>query len=112
MMVSLFCLMERLKKMENKYAMINDFGLKNINIETKKYTEKEKKCILSFFSGCDPFVAGGYIQDAISKEEVHTLNCGYIKDGFIFTDSDIYHLKKYDAAVTDEFYDHVMKGTN
>lgn len=36
-------------------------------------------------------------------------NLAYRKDGFLFEENDIYHLKKYNAAVTDEFYNHVMK---
>lgn len=97
---------------ENKHAMIDNFGKSDIKMHTRKYTANDKNKILSFMCGCDPVAVGGYVRDAITKEDSRILNIAYIKDDFIFGEKDIYHLKKYDAAVTDEFYDHVMKGIN
>lgn len=95
-----------------KYAMVDDFGLSNIKMHTRNYSNYEKNKILNFFDGCECDAVGGLVTDAISGEMLRKENLSYTKDGFIFDEEDIYHLKKYDAAVTDEFYDHVMKGIN
>ncbi len=98
--------------MKNKHAMVDNFGLKNVNMHTRKYRKNEKEALLSFMSGCEISAVGGLVIDAVSKEMLHIENLAYKKDDFLFNEMDIYHLKKYDAAVTDEFYDHVMKAYN
>lgn len=95
-----------------KYAMVDDFGLSNIKMHTRNYSDHERNMILSFFAGCKCEAVGGLVTDAITGESMRKENLSYSKDGYIFNENDIYHLKKYDAAVTDEFYDHVMKGIN
>lgn len=95
-----------------KYAMVDNFGLSDVKMHTRNYSDYEKNIILSFFEGCECDAVGGLVTDVVSGQMTHQENLSYTKDGFIFDENDIYHLKKYDAAVTDEFYNHVMKGIN
>ena len=95
--------------MKTKRVMFDHLGKKDAKIHTRKYTEKDKEKILYFLSGCNPIAVGGLVTDVVSGEMLDKENLAYSKDGFLFEENDIYHLKKYDAAVTDEFYDHVMK---
>ncbi len=98
--------------MKYKHAMVDTFGVAEVKMHTRKYSNEDKKKILSFFSGCEIAAIGGLVTDAITGEMLQKENFAYIKDGFSFEENDIYHLKKYDAAVTDEFYNYVMKGAN
>ncbi len=95
--------------MKTKRVMFDHLGKKGAKIHTRKYTEKDKEKILYFLSGCNPIAVGGLVTDVVSGEMLDKENLAYSKDGFLFEENDIYHLKKYDAAVTNEFYDHVMK---
>lgn len=60
-------------------------------------------------SGCKLVAVGDLVTDVVTKEMLHTENLAYIKGGFAFEANDTYHLNKYDAAITDEFFNHVMK---
>ena len=95
-----------------KYTMISNLLQdceKGIEIKTRAYTNEEKEKLIDFMKSVEPCAVAGHVYDCIKQEEINIEHVLYENDGFWWTSQDIYHLEKYNAAVTQEFYDKVMK---
>lgn len=78
----------------------------------KEYSEGEKKKIVSYMLSIEPDTALGLIWDCVAGKEVRKENVGYQDEEFMWTSQDVYHIEKYNAAVTDQFENHVLSRMN
>lgn len=77
--------------------------------KTRRYDKQVKSLLIKYMESFEPNSVAGLIDDCRTGEIVFKTNAGYEDGEFIWSTQDIYHLKKYDAAVTDAFIDHVMR---
>lgn len=94
------------------YAMNNSitpFEDNPSGFDRTDYSAEAKKKIVSYMNSIEPDTALGLIWDCVKGEEVRQENVGYEDEKFIWSAQDIYHIDKYNAAVTDEFLDHVLQ---
>ena len=67
-----------------------------------------KDTLVQYMESFEPTSVAGLVDDCRTGEIIPKTNVGYEDGEFIWSTQDIYHLKKYDAAVSDAFIDHVM----
>lgn len=72
------------------------------------YSGEEKKKILNFMRKFDCFAVAGLVYDCVKGDCLGMENLGYTDGEFVWSSQDIYHLEKYDAAVTDQFFSKVL----
>lgn len=90
--------------------MIDAFGSywpRNKTIHTRNYSEKEKNNLLAYMKAGFPYIAGGYVFDCIKRRETREEDVGYDDGTFSWGSDDIYYIEHYNAAVTDDFLNHV-----
>ena len=76
----------------------------------RHYEKNTKDLLLKYMKNRGELcVAGGFVDDVVTGKTVRIEDGGYRDDQFEWSDQDTYHIEKYDAAVTDEFLDHVLK---
>ena len=76
----------------------------------KHYEKNTKDLLLKYMkNGGELYAAGGFVDDVITGKSVRIEDGGYRDDQFEWSDQDTYHVEKYDAAVTDEFLEHVLQ---
>ena len=80
------------------------------NFKRRAYSDVEKTSLLKYMkTSGDLHAAAGYVDDIV-KGIITSIECGgYRDDEYEWSDQDTYHIEKYDAAVTDEFLEHVMR---
>ena len=88
-------------------AFLRSKSCKN-KFRTENYSPKAKNAILAYMKAGSPYVAGGYVFDCVKCKETEIPGVGYDDGIFSWDSQDIYHIDKYNAAVTNEFYEHVM----
>lgn len=76
--------------------------------EKRAYKKDEKANIIRYMSSFAPFCVAGLIFDCITGKFTKDEAIGYTDGYYVWSSTDIYHIKKYDAAVTDDFLRHVM----
>ena len=54
------------------------------------------------------FAVAGYIDDLVTGTTTRVANGGFRDDQYEWSSQDVYHIEKYDAAVTDDFLNHVL----
>lgn len=77
--------------------------------ETIEYDEQLKEKIIKYMESFEPSSVGGYIDDCRTGETIIKTNSGYEDGVFCWCSQDIYHIKKYNAAVSNDFINHVIK---
>ena len=94
-----------------KDAMKNELLEDDPKFETRQYSVQEKEMMLSYMKSFDAFCIGGLVFDCVLRDSVHIENKSYSDGEYLWCEQDMYHLDKYNAAVTDDFFDHVMKNS-
>lgn len=79
------------------------------DFERKEYSYDEKKMITDYMKSIKKCgVVAGHMIDCVTEKEVKKPDWALYADSLFFWSSkDIYHIEKYNAAVKDEFLDHV-----
>ena len=93
-----------------KYAIggLTRFSENPSIFKTMDYSVNQKTAILDYMESFNPDSVAGYIDDCKTGKRVNQTNAGYNDGEFYWSDQDVYHVRKYNAAVSDEFIDHVM----
>lgn len=76
---------------------------------TRHYDKETKDALIKYMESFEASSAAGLVDDCKTGETVMMTNVGFEDGEFIWSTQDIYHLKKYNAAVSDDFILHVMK---
>lgn len=79
------------------------------NFAVRKYTNAEKRKIVSYMKSFDPFAAMGMVEDCVTGKRRNEENVGYTDGVFAWSSQDIYHIEEYDAAVADSFFNKIMQ---
>ncbi len=82
---------------------INEYQKNPADFEVASYSEMEKKKLIEYMSSFELFAVAGLIYDCVLGEQLGDENIGYTDGKYLWTSQDIYHIEKYNAAVTDEF---------
>ena len=83
------------------------------NFATREYSKSEKDALLNYMNNKgELFAAGGYVDDIMTGKETRIESAGFRDEEFEWSTFDIYHIEKYNAAVTTEFLNHVLKKLN
>lgn len=74
------------------------------NFKKRNYDIDEKKRLIQYMNTAGELcAAAGYVDDLVTGKETRIENGGY-HDGFYeWSTQEIYHIDKYNAAVSDEF---------
>lgn len=72
------------------------------------YTSPQKNRIIEYLKASQPCAACGLIFDCVKGEDVKQENVGYCNDSYMWTSQDVYHIEKYDAAVSEDFLKEVL----
>ncbi len=84
----------------------------NAAFPKRDYSPNEKAAVLKYMrNNGELCAAGGFVDDVISGKTVRIEDGGYRDDEYEWSDQDTYHVEKYDAAVTDDFLEHVLQRT-
>ena len=73
------------------------------------YKSEEKKKIIAYMKSFEPNSVAGLIEDCITGERQSEENLGFTDGHFSWSSQDIYHIEKYNAAVSDDFIIRVIK---
>ena len=80
------------------------------SFDVTNYNSETKNMIITYMQqAVAPCGVGGYIDDCKTGEVIHRTNAFYEDDEYLWSDQDIYHVKKYNAAVKPDFIEHVKK---
>lgn len=92
-------------------AMQNKIRKDNFRFDTKTYKVSEKEKIVSWMKSRDTIAAAASsVFDVVIGDTITGLGLTYKEDGnFRFSTQDIYHIEKYDAAITDAYYTHLKE---
>lgn len=77
--------------------------------EVSQYDSDEKKKIIAYMQAFDPYAASGEIFDCVTGIRLDKEDVGYTDGEFMWTSQDIYHIEKYNAAITNDFRMKIMK---
>lgn len=88
------------KALKNK---INAYEKNPEKFDVYSYDEAEKKKLLEYMRSFEPSAVAGLVYDFVTKTQMKQENLGYTDDEFSWSSSDIYHIEKYNAAVSEEF---------
>ena len=93
-----------------RYAIggLTRFADNPADFKTRQYANSTKDRIVEYMESFEPSSVAGYVDDCKTGEPVMITNSGYNDGEFQWSTQDIYHVKKYNAAVSDEFIRHVM----
>lgn len=69
----------------------------------RNYYEHEKLNLIKYMESFEPYAVAGKIDDCVTGKRLSAENCGFRDGNFVWSIQDIYHIKCYNAAVTDEF---------
>lgn len=72
--------------------------------EVQRYSTEEKAKLISYMQSFEPYAAAGRIFDCVTGEHIKKEDVGYTDGEFMWTSQDIYHIEKYNAAVTNAFF--------
>ena len=86
-----------------KEAMKTNQQIEAQYTEVMEYSSKEKLNLLKYMRAFEPFAVAGKVYDCRTGERLKTENAGYNDGTYIWTEEDIYHIEKYNAAVTEDF---------
>ena len=79
-----------------------------IEFAVRAYSASEKGKLLAYMQSFDPYAAAGRITDCVTGERLRKEDVGYTDGTFMWTSQDVYHIDKYNAAVTNGFLERVM----
>lgn len=71
--------------------------------ETIEYETMLKDKILKYLKSWEIFAVAGMVHDCVTGERLKIENVGYNDGQYVWSEQDIYHIEKYNAAVTEEF---------
>ena len=94
-----------------RFATISELSLSSPNsahFVTRKYDPDEKERILQYMRSFEPCAAGPLVDDCRTGSKTTIPDAGYDDGIFMWSIQDIYHIEKYDAAVSDDFMMHVL----
>lgn len=94
-----------------KYAIggLTRFAENPAEFETRQYDADVKASIIEYMESFEPTSVAGYVDDCRTGEPIIMTNAGYEDDEYCWSTQDIYHVKRYNAAVSDEFISHIMR---
>lgn len=93
------------KAMKSKITM---YEKNPAGFEVREYGSTEKEQLIAYMHSVEPFAAAGLITDCVTGERLKEEDVGYTDGDYMWTSQDIYHIEKYDAAITDDFYKKVI----
>lgn len=96
--------------MKCKYVF--EQGLTDSNFLRQEYTDYEKAALFDYFSRfTEPdAAAAGSMRDYCTGESLTGVELVCYSDGlYVWSNEEIYHIEKYNAAVSDEFLEYVLK---
>ncbi len=94
-----------------KYAMrnhITPFEKNPSAFGRYDYSVNDKKKIIAYMKSPEPDTALGLVWDCVEAKETREENVGYEDNTFMWSSQDIYHIEKYNAAVTEDFLKHIL----
>ncbi len=77
-----------------------------------KYEKGLKDMLLNYMQSKEPNSAGGFIFDCIKNMITKLDEIGYEDEEYVWSSTDMYYIKKYDAAVSPQFIEHVKNKMN
>lgn len=95
-----------------KKAMKNSISMYEPNptgFEVCKYDPDDKERIIKYMQSYVPYAVAGRITDCVTGERLKKEDVGYTDGEYMWTSQDIYHIQKYNAAVTDGFFQKIMQ---
>ena len=92
-----------------RYVVDWPFDEKTKMIEKRDYSLIEKECLLRYMKSFEPVLSGGLVYDVVKKQSIDLENVSYEDGEFIWETRDIYHIEKYDEAVSDDFLQHIFQ---
>ena len=72
------------------------------------YSEEEKNELVQFLRKGELCGVGDFVNDCVTGAKTSLEDVAYRKDGYLWTTAELYHIEKYNAAVTDDFLQHVI----
>ena len=94
-----------------KYAIggLTRFSEDPTTFSTLDYQAEEKNMILAYMQKFGELCGvGGYVDDLRTGSSAHITNAFYQdKAGYTWSTQDMYHIKKYNAAINEDFFYHV-----
>ncbi len=72
--------------------------------EVCQYSPDDKERVIKYMQSYAPYAVAGRITDCVTGERLKKEDVGYTDGEYMWTSQDIYHIQKYNAAVTDEFF--------
>ena len=94
-----------------KYAIggLTRFSDNPADFKTREYDTNVKSSIVKYMESFEPTSVAGYVDDCRTGEPVMVTNAGFEDGEYCWSTQDIYHIKRYNAAVSEEFIAHFMK---
>lgn len=95
-----------------KHAMISVISMHSNDpggFMVRAYEKTEKEMILEYMGSFDPYAVAGMVYDCITRQKTKEENVGFSDGTFSWSSQDIYHLERYDAAVSEDFIQNIMK---
>lgn len=80
-------------------------------LDTRTYNAEEKRMIVAYMNSQEPFAAGGTVFDRKINQKIEIEDIGYNDGEYVWSSQDIYDISHYNAAVTDDFIEHVKTKT-
>ena len=85
------------------------FAKNPANFATTDYDRATKEALLEYMESFEPCSVAGYVDDCKTGEPIlNETNVGYEDGEYMWSTQDIYHIRKYNAAVKPEFIKHVF----
>ena len=92
--------------MESSISLFNSEPSK---FAVREYNSREKKLVIAYMWAFDFYSAGGKIEDCVTGERFEDEDIGFEDGEFGWSTQDIYHIEKYNAAVSDSFLQKVLE---
>lgn len=77
-------------------------------LDVIEYGVSEKKKVIAYMQSFEPYAVAGQIVDCVTGERLKEADIGYTDGEFRWTSQDVYHIKKYNAAISNEFYKKIV----
>ena len=84
-------------------SSITNYSENPASFAVRDYGENEKKKLLAYMRGAAIYAVAGLVYDCVLGQWQKEENVGYKDDKFMWSEQDVHHVERYNAAVTDEF---------
>lgn len=72
-------------------------------LKAYSYSNDEKRKLIEYMTKYEDFAVAGRVKDIVENKELQKDNLCYTDGSFVWCTQDIYHIEKYNAAVTEDF---------